>query len=177
MLIPQNEDWLTLFSQVKVPVAVAAPIVAVPVFTAASSGARFTGVRENLAYNVTISLTDDKHVDQEGKVYITVFVPGLKQELKLTPEPVHLKAGKNYSYLMNAAYRIERIESIGLEWKKRPGTNIFGSSKIHVNNVLLDPMYITNSTERAAQVKRFCASQVPLELRSEVKTRFSVKCW
>lgn len=155
---------------VKVPVA--APVILVPTVVAAS---RFTP-RENLSYNVSVSLADDKHVDQEGKLYITLFVPGSKQELKLTPEPVHLKAGKNYSYLINAAFRADRVDSVSLEWKKKPGTNIFGSSKIHVNNVTLDPMYVSNSTERSAMMKRLCASQVPLELRTEVKTRFSVKC-
>ena len=121
-------------------------------------------------------MANDTHVDQEGKLYITLFVPGYKQELKLTPEPVDLKAGRNSSFLINAGYRVEKIDSVTLEWKKKPGTNIFGSSKIHVNNVTLDPMYITNSTERTAAVKRFCSSQVPLELRSEVKTRFMVRC-
>jgi len=174
--VPTDAGKLKL-KKLKVPIVAAPVLVAVP--AAAYAASRYSGsvnIRENLGYNVTVSLADDKHTDQEGKLYITLFVPGFKQELKLTPEPVDLKSGKSYSYLINAGYRVDRIDSITLEWKKKPGTNIFGSSKIHVNHVILDPLYINNSTERAGAVKKFCSNQIPLELRTEVKARFMVKC-
>ena len=150
---------------------VAAGAAAVPLINAASDL-----LRSPMGYplNITIVLADDGHDVQVGKFEIRLHTLLFKQKLKMNH--IELSPGGLYSFFVYSEYEIGDMRYVELEWKKRSWTDLLSSWGIHVNHIILDPMYIQDPSARAASVKRLCARQVPFNLWHKEDVDFSCPC-
>ena len=124
--------------------------------------------------NITIVLADDGHEVQIGKFELELHTLLFKQKLKMNH--MELVPGRAYSFHVYSKYEIQDIRYVELEWKKKSWTNLTGSWGIHVNHVILDPVYMQDPVARAANVRRFCARKVPFNMWHKKNVDFQYLC-
>lgn len=134
-------------------------------------------------YNITVVVPQDDNRNQEGKIWVILEGKNngepFQHEIKLTPHSTPIRPGNSYQFLYKAPYPIEKIESALVYWKAKtwawsnPGG--FLNDKLHVRQVIFEPTYVTG-TLRASATKKFCSTQDPVVMESEVKYKFFVSC-
>jgi hypothetical protein len=120
--------------------------------------------------NVTITLANDRHVKQEGKLWLTLEG---QSRIQVTPQSLYLRPGYSYTFFVASTVSIERVPSVLLRWKKHFSlARLMSSDSIHVSHVML-----SGSSDAGFFVnRRLCSSSTPLHLKSGIDYKFWIWC-
>lgn len=120
--------------------------------------------------NVIITLANDRHVKQEGKLWVTLEG---QSRIQVTASSMYLRPGFEYSFLVPSSSPVQNIQSVLIRWKKNFSVTTFlASDSIHVSHVTL-----SSSLGYQSFVRRFCSGSTPLHLKSSLDYKFWIWCW
>ena len=119
--------------------------------------------------NVIITLANDRHVKQEGKLWVTLEG---QSRIQVTASSMYLRPGFAYSFPVSSSSPVQSIQSVLIRWKKNFSVATFlASDSIHVSHVTL-----SSSLGYQSFVRRFCSGSTPLHLKSSLDYKFWIWC-
>ncbi|KAI1297880.1 hypothetical protein HDE_04370 [Halotydeus destructor] len=134
------------------------------------------------AYKVNVFFDSSSKFKQdvEGKLKLHIYSGSSKILIPLSATTETFKKGSMKTYLITAPLTIQQVSQVSLEWSYKksltsPSTWL-KSYKLYIDRVTLEPSYLNNANQQAAQLKGLCNSKRPKGIFAGDEVGFDRAC-
>lgn len=128
-------------------------------------------INSNYDYSVTVYFGTNNFISSKGDIYITFFGgDGLYNHTeKLNVATEKVLSGQIKEYKSLAPWPIEYIESLYVRFES------VNNSFIYMDRVIVDPVYLGQTSSRQVSIKPYCPSIRPSKVGTN-KVNFWIRC-